>query len=133
AYSIFIYATLFSFGLLARGAITKGNSFEAEDTIFVQGLIDAYNLELKVALYTRILISDSILSEVKEAETFHLEKGFDGSHHIDVFYGGILKMLSNWETQSGIKMDLAAGRERLITEYKSSNNQSIRAKLYWLI
>lgn len=133
AYCTLIYGALFSSGLFARGAITKGNSFESEDTIFGQGLIDAYDLESKTAIYPRILVSNTILDDVKTTGNFHLEKDFDGLHYIDVFYEGIQKMLSNWEAQSGIKMDLSTGRQRLEEEYLSNNNQSCKAKLYWLI
>jgi len=133
AYCTLIYGTLFSFGLFARGAITKGNSFESEGTIFGQGLIDAYDLESKTALYPRVLISNTILDDVNKTGTFYLEKDFDGLHYIDVFYEGIQKMLINWETQSGIKMDLSIGRKRLEEEYIASKNESCQAKLYWLI
>ena len=43
-------------GILLRGGITMGKLFHDSDRVFGEGLISAYNLENKAAVYPRILI-----------------------------------------------------------------------------
>lgn len=133
AYCALIYNVLFSYGFFSRGGVTKGNSFESENIVFGQGLIEAYDLESKSAQYPRILISDKLVTEIQATEGFHIERDFDGSYYIDVFFPGTIKMLEDWKKKSAQTLDLSKGRERLVTEYNINSSQSCRSKLYWLI
>jgi hypothetical protein len=48
-------------GVIARGIITQGSLYHKEDIIFGEALIEAYELERKIARYPRIIISDSLI------------------------------------------------------------------------
>lgn len=53
-------------GIFTRGAITIGLYYSDENIIFSGGLVEAYNLESKVAKYPRIIVSDKLInSELK--------------------------------------------------------------------
>ena len=50
------------YGILFRGAITKGQLYIDDRFVFGQGIIDAYELENNLALYPRILIDQKLES-----------------------------------------------------------------------
>lgn len=62
------------YGILFRGAITKGQLYIDDRFVFGQGIINAYELENNLALYPRILIDKGL-----ESETYIL----DSRHRID--------------------------------------------------
>lgn len=47
-------------GFLLRGGITIGNLYHNQGVVFGEGLIDAYNLESKIAFYPRIIIAEKL-------------------------------------------------------------------------
>jgi hypothetical protein len=52
-------------GILFRGAITIGNIIHQDNGIILgQGFIDAYNLESKLAIFPRIVVSDKLIKEL---------------------------------------------------------------------
>lgn len=55
-------------GIFTRGAITIGSYYSDENIIFSGGLVEAYNLESKVANYPRIIISKKLLEVFKSSE-----------------------------------------------------------------
>jgi hypothetical protein len=56
---------LLGLGMLLRGAIVRGSALHTEDVIFGPALVDAYNLETKVSLHPRIMLSDPVLEDAK--------------------------------------------------------------------
>jgi hypothetical protein len=55
-------------GIFTRGAITIGSYYSDENIIFSGGLVEAYNLESKVANYPRIIISKKLLAIFKNSD-----------------------------------------------------------------
>lgn len=55
-------------GIFTRGAITIGSYYSDENIIFSGGLVEAYNLESKVANYPRIIISKKLLDIFKNSD-----------------------------------------------------------------
>jgi hypothetical protein len=58
--------TLFSdYGIVIRGGIVVGNATRSYGRFFGQGIIDAYEVESKQALYPRIIVHSSVFTEMK--------------------------------------------------------------------
>lgn len=53
-------------GFLTRGAITIGSHYADEHMIFSGGLVEAYGLESKKAVFPRIIISDRLIDEIHQ-------------------------------------------------------------------
>lgn len=51
-------------GILIRGAITIGNLYHKSGVILGKGMIEAYQLELKSAVYPRIILSQTLIKEL---------------------------------------------------------------------
>ena len=51
-------------GILIRGAITIGNLYPPSGVILGKGMIEAYQLELKSAVYPRIILSQTLIKEL---------------------------------------------------------------------
>src|SRR5437899_10046780 len=58
-------AELIDDGLVIRGAITAGEIERSYNVVFGRGLISAYELEDKKALFPRIIIDDALLRAMK--------------------------------------------------------------------
>lgn len=54
-------------GIFTRGAITIGSYYSDENIIFSGGLVEAYNLESKVANYPRIILSKKLIETLKNS------------------------------------------------------------------
>lgn len=52
---------LFRLGILSRGGIAIGKIFHTQQSVIGQGLVRAYNLERKSAIYPRTIVDESIL------------------------------------------------------------------------
>lgn len=55
---------LMTLGFFTRGGLTIGSYYSDQNMIFSKGLVDAYLLETKKAVYPRIIISDKIISKI---------------------------------------------------------------------
>lgn len=87
---------MLSRGILVRGAITIGNLFHDDHTVFGPALIDAYELESQVALYPRIIVPSKVFGGINMSLSiiFGVEwwmqhqpfcEDFDGIYHLDIF------------------------------------------------
>ena len=78
-------------GVFCRGGIAKGPLHHGEGVVFGWGMIKAYELESKCAIYPRIVIEDEIAEDVAkqcggvEYAPAPIERGEDGLWHINVF------------------------------------------------
>lgn len=68
-------------GILIRGGIEIGNLYHDDSFVFGDGLIAAYRLESKYAIYPRILVGEKILSKIEEQfnKRFELELEYNGA------------------------------------------------------
>lgn len=62
---LYEYSEDFSEPVLVRGAIAKGDMYINEDVMFGQALIDAYLAQEHIAIYPRIILSDSVIASGK--------------------------------------------------------------------
>lgn len=120
--SNFQYALLCS-GILCRGGISYGKHFSTEDFLFSHGLIDAYNIESKLALNPRVVISKALI-ELVFGSAGNVNSELILEENDGLFFLGYL----NGESAA----DNLVVLENILPE-KLSENPSIRAKQIWLI
>lgn len=92
---IFIYllrdfhSIMLRFDLYLRGGLSVGFHYEDDNMIFSKGLIKAYELESKKAVYPRIIIDDELIKRLEE---------FWGNHKDILYPLGVDKLLvSDWD------------------------------------
>ncbi|TXR53969.1 hypothetical protein [Reinekea thalattae] len=110
-------------GILCRGGISYGKHFSTEDFLFSHGLIDAYNIESKLALNPRVVISKALI-ELVFGSTGNVNSELILEENDGLFFLGYL----NGESAAGNLVVL----ENVLPE-KLSEHPSIRAKQIWLI
>lgn len=91
---IHLQMDLVPFGILLRGAITIGELYHKRDIVFGPAMIDAHNLESKAAIYPRIILTESAITQFYEfasddeevKQEFHtlIQKEKDGFYYIDI-------------------------------------------------
>jgi hypothetical protein len=59
------YNTLLMKGYLCRGGISQGWHYIDDDLIFSRGLVDAYEIESKMAVYPIVMLHDKLLQEIR--------------------------------------------------------------------
>ncbi len=87
-------------GILCRGAVARGNLVHTPKVLFGPGMVHAYELESKAALYPRVILDESIINLGIMAHARHhlpqheeesimslLEKDADGMHYINYITG----------------------------------------------
>lgn len=110
-------------GILCRGGVSYGKHFSTEDFLFSHGLIDAYNIESKLAINPRVVISKALIElvfgNISQVDSELLIKESDG-----LFFLGYLNGHSADENKNSL--------EQVLPD-QLSENPSIRAKQIWLI
>jgi hypothetical protein len=90
----------FQLGFLVRGAMTIGKLHHAGGVVFGKGLVEAYQLESQVAIYPRVILSNSIISKsVWTQDNQFVEDDFDGMRYLNYFPQMIMMASSgelNW-------------------------------------
>ncbi|ABM61925.1 hypothetical protein [Halorhodospira halophila] len=87
-------------GILCRGAVAQGKLIHTPKVLFGPGMVDAYVLESKAALYPRVILDESIINLGARAHARHhlpehevqsimslLEKDSDGMYYINYVTG----------------------------------------------
>lgn len=75
-------------GILTRGGISKGKTIHANDILYGEGMLKAYHIESKVAVYPRIVLDPEPTFKVDKENSFSLsffKKDIDGLNYIDPF------------------------------------------------
>jgi hypothetical protein len=83
-------------GILVRGAITVGKLYHQGQTVFGPALIEAYELESRVAQYPRIIVPHKVYGRINMSlcvalgvewfiENEPCRQDFDGIYHLDIF------------------------------------------------
>lgn len=78
-------AQLLYIGILTRGGIAKGNMVHQDDFLYGRGLIDAYEIESKVANYPRIVLAPELLERITPQVKNFLRADADGLWFINSF------------------------------------------------
>ncbi len=79
-------------GIIVRGGIEIGKLYHDDAFIFGEGLIDAYRMESKFAIYPRILVGEKILSKI--------EKQFEEQYENVLRYNGAPKDWRAYENEN---------------------------------
>lgn len=114
-----IYNDALRHGYLIRGGISEGEFYKDDNNIFVYGkaLIEAINLEEKIAIYPRIVVQNS----VKESNPQYFHQDKDGVWYLDSFiFTGLYNYIS-------YKLQL------LKMLKQNSKNEKVRQKIMWAI
>lgn len=86
-----IIANLISYQMLCRGAISYGKLYHDNEIVFGPALIEAYELESKVAIFPRIILSEEAFSKLDEESKKIFCLDFDNNKYFDSF-NSILKL-----------------------------------------
>ncbi|MFB2517507.1 hypothetical protein [Lysinibacillus sp. OTC-L20] len=124
----------YQFGVLIRGAVVIGEIFycKEKNMLFGDALIDAYELESKIALYPRVLIDSNIVKKINQIDN---GKGFDwlditldidGNYYADPF---------KWAVQLENEKYLLDELKNKATEglNESNNIPSVANKYNWVL
>lgn len=110
-------------GILVRGGITYGKHFYNDGFMYSLGLIEAYQLESKVARFPRVIVSkdliDLLYEEQVNLEDLYLLQEYDGHYFIDYLKNGDIESIKN------ILKFILAGTK--------TDHPSIREKYVWLL
>jgi hypothetical protein len=131
-----LQSRLLSLGILCRGGIAKGFTYHKDDMLYGEGMLQAYHLESKTAIYPRIVISPDILPDVSPYEkAAFLSQDVDGLWHTDPFAIGILPgnsealLEDGWDPHMVFLESFAKVIDREIAEAKEVAHQS---KWQWM-
>ena len=81
-----IAASALRLGFLIRGGATIGKLYHSQGVVFGEAMIEAFELESRVAVYPRVLVSPRITSRPTWAALQQeIIIGNDGLHHFDYF------------------------------------------------
>lgn len=75
-------------GILTRGGISKGKTIHANDILYGEGMLKAYHIESKVAVYPRIVLDPQPTFKVDKENSFPLsffKEDTDGLNYVDPF------------------------------------------------
>lgn len=109
-------------GYLVRGGITIGKLYIDDTMVFGKALVDAYNMECKIAIYPRIVIDSKTMIEIKkynELEEF-IQQDFDDMH--------FLNYLSIWQYCGE---SLSEGFEKIKRRSLHKLNERVIQNLNW--
>jgi hypothetical protein len=132
---------LLAAGILTRGAVVQGNAYHDSRVLFGPGIIEAYDLESKVAGYPRILVTEPVRRAVKGYDEGHwssrlLQRDADGFWFVNL----LTPSLSSWaplstdRTRLDTKSYLMRVRRSLLDQRKrAKGNASHMSKVGWLI
>ena len=114
-----------NYGILLRGAITKGLLYHKGQVILGEALVEAYNLESKEAKYPRIILSPSIAEIVSPEQIRNIKMDSDGFYFIDWLEDILGDRLNNFETKKEYQNIIELNLNKHI------NNSRIIAKWRW--
>jgi hypothetical protein len=140
---------LFRTGVETRGAITTGKLYHTKRAVFGPALIEAYQLEVGVAKYPRILVTDRARlpptlehAEIGPGGKFRVASLFkvdaDGLHYFDwlsflLRFPGLFTLNDEDSAKRQVKSDLERGRNALLAGIVREERYDVRAKHGWLI
>ena len=132
-----IYSDFFHHGVMARGGLSKGKIYHSQGVIFGEGLVNAYTIESKSAIYPRIVIDDKVLSDLDKNHNSLDPRGtlrfedFDGLQCLNLLNPSLIKSnpIRTELITNGSYME--KGRNA-VRNSLNSKNLSIRSKALWM-
>lgn len=140
---LYIGAKLLSEGILIRGGLTIGKLIHNNNGVIMgQGLIDAYELESRVAKFPRIVLSNTLINKLNKTidskrnrypyhqDLKRFEDGCVGFHQMEYF-----NVIQSWIEMNDtiMKSELIKIKQKIIEGLDSSfENPEIFDKFNWL-
>jgi hypothetical protein len=126
-------------GFYTRGAITVGDIYMDEHLVFGPGLIDAYDLETKVAVHPRVVLSGGAVSLARQHLSMYA-LGSDSPHHWYILWGSDGRFFLNYlgwlfedDREELIYQELLKHRDGVVTNLeKYAARPAIWEKYRWL-
>lgn len=112
-----IYDNALEYGYLIRGCITEGEFFRDKLFVFGKALVEAVEIEEKIAIYPRIIVQNNLHSEIPR----FVIKDNDGKYYLHSF------------VINGFRKHKEFRNKILIQLKKFYDKESIRQKIMWLI
>ena len=86
-----LQAELLGLGILTRGGISIGKMVHKDDLLYGEGMIRAYDIESKAAIYPRVVIDPELIDDFNSGHrAMFLSHDSDGLWHTDPFAFGIM-------------------------------------------
>lgn len=127
-------------GMFIRGGLSIGPLFVSDDNVYGDALIEAYELESKIAVYPMVILSDTVKKLVGHHVGYYT--GEDAPQKRDVLVDAEGRYFINYLTESILEMDdgdeidgdsLAIHKKRIQEGLKLYvNNTCVYAKYSWL-
>ena len=76
-YCAFLHIRLLKYRTLLRGGIAFGEYYCDDNTIFGPALAEAYDIESNISVYPRVVVSDSIVTYLRETKCFEINNAYD--------------------------------------------------------
>lgn len=129
---------LFCLGILARGAISKGLLIHTDNMVLGSGLIKAYELESKAAIYPRVIVDECVIKDIMGNETYKvwgasITPDFDGMFFVNYLTLPTLLIASQIYPQNTKLGLLGNGREGLHSLWNSAKDLGVKAKIVWMV
>jgi len=139
---LFFCITILQEGYLIRGAIKEGKLHHCENSLYGPAMLDAHNMEEKIAFYPRIIFEKKIINIAEKHLAKHIsksvqlkainslvQKDFDGLYYLD-YFSSIDYFFGKTEELSFF---LKLFKKKIIELQKEIDNDiSIKSKYLWL-
>jgi len=133
----FMCLALLDEGIFVRGGISKGNLLHDDRMAIGKGLINAYEIESKHAIYPRVIIDPIVISDLKLIESRENQKSilrkqdFDGLWYVDFFEEKLIQFtLPFFKTDE--KTQIKKICLNISAALNDTNDLGIRSKAMWL-
>lgn len=116
--------------MYARGAITVGQLHHTGSLVLGEGLVRAYELESRTAIYPRVIFDDSVMNLACNGSTtnsWKAKQDFDGLYFMDYLALGPL-ILGPPLHEEPI---LSLVRNEIISTMENSNDLGVKSKVGW--
>jgi hypothetical protein len=125
-------------GIFTRGALCSGKLHHENSTLFGTGLVNAYELESKAAVYPRVIIEDQLIPNItqcfqKQPWPNPLRRDFDGLWHLHLLDPKLAKVLQG-ETKPGETPKptyIPSVRIAIEEALRRANTVDVLAKIRW--
>lgn len=113
--------------LIVRGGIALGDCFIDELMVLGPGLVDAYNLESKVAIYPRVILSPQLTDYANSLSFAQNDFSVDGDGYAYVDY------ISFWNKHSFTNEEKEKHISFVRESLNNSKNESVKQKYLWML
>lgn len=125
-------------GYFLRGGLTFGPLFIGDETIFGSALVDAYNIERSIAVTPRIVLSESVMKQVRKHIKYYCKKR-ESPHYRSILIDSdnlpfINYLIVTFDEEKDNQREILISHKTAIENNlsKFSENSKIKAKYLWV-